>query len=149
MAMGAAMLSSAIAAAFEHTKNLAATLGAGGVVVSVYVSAGMPLPATQAFVEAKVSTVVARIDASDATSAKKIDALNASTLELQRKSIVQQKARLRFEAQANASIVSKADPARRATLERRAAEIGDELGELDREDEGLRGRIEKLRQPGG
>lgn len=136
-----------ITAALEHAKNLAAALGVGGVLLSAYASSGMPVPASQAFVDARVATLVAKIEASDVATAKKIDGLAATTLELQRKAIVQQKARLRFELQANASLQAKADVARRVTLERRSAEIQDEVTELDRDDEGLRARIEKLRQP--
>lgn len=136
-----------ITAAVDQAKNLAAALGVGGVLLSAYASSGMPVPASQGFVRAEVGTVVARIDTSDLATAKKIDGLAATTLELQRKAIVQQKARLRFEARANASLLPKADPARRATLERRSAEVEDEIAELDRDDEGLRARIERLRQP--
>lgn len=141
------MIPAALGGAVEHAKNLAAALGVGGVLFSAYASSGMPVPASQAFVETKVSAVVAKIDASDLITAKKIDGLAATTLELQRKAIVQQKARLRFELGANAATVSKADPARRVTLERRSAEISDELAELDRDDVELRTRIDKLRQP--
>lgn len=130
------MIPTALLGLAEHVKNAAATLGAGGAVVTLYVSAGLPLPATQAFVETKVAAV-----------AVKIDALNASTLELQRQAIVQRKARLRFELGANAALTPKAEPARRVTLERRSAEISDELAELDRDDIELRSRIDKLRQP--
>lgn len=132
---------------FDHAKNLAAALGVGGTLLAAYASSGMPVPASQAFVEAKVSTVVAKIDASDAATARKIDGLAATTLELSRKSIVQQKARLRFELTANASLLPKADIARRVTLERRSAEIVDEIAELERDDTGLRDRIDKLRPP--
>lgn len=130
---------------FDHAKNAAAALGVGGALFGAYASSGLPVPASTVFVEAKVASVVARIDASDQATAKRFDSLNASTLELQRKAIVNQRARLRFEERANRSLHERADPVRRVTLERRATEISDELLELDRDDEGLRHRIEKLR----
>ena len=140
-ALGAAMITSIV----EHGKNILAAAGVGSALLGAYAASGLPIPASQGFVEQKVATVVTKIDASDLATAKKIDALNASTLELQRKSIVQQKARLRFEAQANASLLPRADSVRRVTLERRSAEIRDELADLDRDDEALRMRIEKLK----
>lgn len=131
----------------ELAKNVAAALGVGGVIFSAYASAGLPIPASQAFVETKVSAVVDRINESDVATGKKIDGLAATTLELQRKSIVQQRARLRYEFGANTALTAKADAVRRVALERRAAEISDELAELDRDDVELRARIDKLRQP--
>ncbi|MGU3539955.1 hypothetical protein [Methylobacterium sp. A54F] len=136
-----------ISVLIEHAKTGAAALGVGGSFLAAYTALGLPLPASQAFVEGKVATVVSRIEASDLATGKKIDGLAATTLELQRKAITQQKARLRFELGANTALAPKAEPARRVTLERRAAEIQDELADLDRDDEGLRGRIERLRQP--
>ncbi|WP_238277272.1 MULTISPECIES: hypothetical protein [Methylobacterium] len=131
----------------EYGKTAAATLGVGSALLAAYTSMGLPLPASQAFVEGKVRTVVDKIDASDTVTARKIDNLAATTLELQRKAIVQQKARLRFETSANGSLLTKADPARRVTLERRSAEIQDELQDLERDDDELRQRIGRLRQP--
>ncbi len=131
----------------ELAKNVAAALGVGGVIFSAYASAGLPIPASQAFVETKVSAVVDRINESDVATGKKIDGLTATTLELQRKSIVQQRARLRYEFGANTTLTAKADAVRRVALERRAAEISDELAELDRDDVELRARIDKLLQP--
>lgn len=136
-----------LTAIIEHAKTGAAALGVGGTFLAAYTSLGLPLPASQAFVEAKVATVVSRIEASDLGTGKKIDGLAATTLELQRKAITQQKARLRFELGANTAIAPKAEPSRRVTLERRSAEIQDEIADLDRDDEGLRARIEKLREP--
>jgi hypothetical protein len=136
-----------LTALVDQAKTAAAALGVGGTFLGAYVSLGLPLPASQPFVESKVAAVVAKIDASDATTGKKIDGLSATVLELQRKAITTQKARLRFEAGANAALSPKADAARRVTLERRSAEIQDELADLDRDDEGLRLRIEKLRLP--
>lgn len=136
-----------IAAIIEHAKTAAAALGVGGVLFSAYASSGLPIPASQGFVRTELAQVVAKIDASDLSTARKIDGLAATTLELQRKGIIAGKARLRFEAAANASLINKADPARRMTLERRASEIDDEIKELDRDDESLRMRIERLKQP--
>lgn len=135
------------AAVLEHAKTVAAALGVGGVLASAYATSGLPVPASQAFVKSEVGLVVAKIDASDLATAKKIDGLAATTLELQRKGIVQSKARLRFELAANGSLLSKADPARRITMERRSAEIEDEIRDLDRDDANLRERIERLRAP--
>ncbi|UMY19151.1 hypothetical protein MMB17_07580 [Methylobacterium organophilum] len=131
----------------EHGKTGAAILGVGGTFLAAYTSLGLPLPASQAFVEAKIATVVTSIDASNSATSKKIDGLAVSTLELQRQAIVQQRARLRFETAANAAVYPKADSVRRVTLERRSAEIQDEMAELERNDEDLRARITKLRQP--
>ncbi|SFG88248.1 hypothetical protein [Methylobacterium gossipiicola] len=136
-----------ITAAIEYAKTAAAALGVGGVLFSAYATAGLPIPASQEFVEAKVGAVVDRINESDVVMGKKIDVLSATTLELQRKSIVQQRARLRYEFGANTALATKADAVRRVALERRAAEISDELAELDRDDVDLRARIDKLRQP--
>lgn len=119
---------------YDQAKNIAAALGVGGVLVSAYATSGLPVPASQSFVEAKIGSVVSRIDG-----------LTASTLELSRRNIIQEKARLRFELQANAGLMPKADPVRRVTLERRSAEIGDQIAQLDRDDEGLRTKIEKLK----
>ncbi|MRI52347.1 hypothetical protein D8770_00040 [Methylobacterium sp. DB1607] len=131
----------------EHAKTGAAALGVGGTFLAAYTSLGLPLPASQAFVETKVATVVKSIDDSNTATARKIDGLAVTTLELQRQAIVQQRARLRFENSANASLYPKAEGVRRVTLERRSAEIQDEMTELDRTDEDLRTRITKLRQP--
>jgi hypothetical protein len=131
----------------EHAKNVAAVLGVGGVLFSAYATAGLPVPASQAFVKSEVGLVVTKIEASDVATARKIDGLAATTLELLRKGIVQSKARLRFELAANASLLPKADPSRRVTLERRASEIEDEIRDLDRDDTNLRDRIERLKAP--
>ena len=130
------MITASLLSATELLKNAAAALGAGGVIVGAYVAAGLPLPATQAFVDARIATVVQRIDG-----------LNATTLDLQLQTITAQKARLRFELKATETLVAKADVASRVTLNRRGAEINDELTALDVYAATLRTRIDQLRQP--
>ncbi|GEP09789.1 hypothetical protein [Methylobacterium gnaphalii] len=141
------MINPAVALVVEYVKNGSAMLTGGGAVIAAYVAWGGPLPATQTFVEGKITAVQKSIDDSNASTAKRIEGLTATTLDLQLSSVVQQKARLRYESRATASLIAKADVASRATLDRRSAEINDELSVLDAEATSLRSRIEKLRQP--
>ncbi|RVU17513.1 hypothetical protein [Methylobacterium oryzihabitans] len=121
-------------ALIHHGKTAAAAIGVVGSLGAAYLASGLPVPATQAFVRAEVAGV-----------AGKIDGLTLAQLELQRRTLVHTRARLRAELTASGALRARADAVHRLALDRRAAEIGDELAELEREDEGLRLRIDRLR----
>ncbi|KTS25013.1 hypothetical protein NS228_17675 [Methylobacterium indicum] len=123
-----------IDAVMTHAKTAAAAIGIAGSLVGAYVATGLPIPATQSFVRAEVTTV-----------AVKIDALALAQLELQRAAIFHTRARLRAEQAVDRALRSKVDATSRVALDHRTAEIGDELARLEREDEELRLRIAKLR----
>lgn len=118
----------------QGAKTAAAAVGVVASLGGAYIYVGLPIPATQAFVRAEVAGV-----------SGKIDGLAIVQLELQRRQIIQTRARLRYELAANASQRSRVDAAYRLTLDRRSAEIGDELASLDREDQDLSGRISRMR----
>jgi hypothetical protein len=105
-----------------------------------YVQLGGPLPASRDFVKSEVAGV-----------AKKIDGLDASINELQRENIVSRKGRLQHELNTALELLEAgaANSAQTATLRRRAAEIRDELRELDKRDDALGRRVDRLRQAGG
>lgn len=123
-----------IDAVMTHARTAAAAVGIAGSLVGAYVAAGLPIPATQSFVRAEVTTV-----------SVKIDALALAQLELQRAAILHTRARLRAELAVDRALRGKADATSRVTLDHRTAEIGDELARLEREDLDLITRIAKLR----
>ncbi len=52
-----------IDAVMTHARTAAAAVGIAGSLVGAYVAAGLPIPATQAFVRAEVTGVAVKIDA--------------------------------------------------------------------------------------
>lgn len=119
---------------YTRAKSAAAAVGVAATLGTSYVATGLPIPASQAFVRAEVASV-----------SGKIDGLALGQLELQHQQILDTRARLRSELAANNAQRAKVAAAYRLTLDRRSAEISDELAGLDRKDQDLTGRIGKMR----
>jgi hypothetical protein len=120
--------------AIEKTKDLAAALGLGGVLWSAYSVSGLPIPATIAQVEQRISAV------NETIKGVRVDGLEG------RRSIIQlTKVSLRNEKGAIERTLENLDTSARVKMTRRLGEIGDQLKDLDDQDGELRHKMNELR----
>jgi hypothetical protein len=132
----------------SYTEHAKALLGALGVTAGLWVSyqqSGMPVPATQAYVESRFEAYVA-------TQSEVIADITFLVLEGQMEQIDLRRAGLRSEKFNLERTVNTAnpDPSARVTFERRLGQIADELTTLDRREQETMARLKdlKARKPG-
>lgn len=105
-------------------------IGAATAIGSAYVALGGPLPATIAYVDAKIATVIASVGD-----------VKVTILEGQLRDIGSQRALLRNERGAIARTVERAPEATRLVLARRLGDIDDALARLTREEESVAAKL--------
>lgn len=111
----------------EHSKNLLAAAGAGGVIWGVYANSGLPVPATVDQVRS------VQTELNGVKTELKTDIKGVETLVLE--GTIQQIAARRGALRAERYALERSTPTdtnARATFDRRLGEISDELSMLDR-----------------
>lgn len=106
--------------------HVAKALGIATAVGSTYIALGLPMPATVAYVDGKISTVI------DAVADVKSTVLEGRLL-----NITTQRALLRNEKVALTRAIEKAPESAKSVLIRRLGEIEDALGRLSREEDAV------------
>ncbi|WP_311276183.1 hypothetical protein [Methylobacterium sp. WCS2018Hpa-22] len=115
--------------------TVAKALGAVTAVGSAYIALGLPLPATVAYVDGKISTVVSAV--AD---------VKVTILEGQLRDITSQRALLRNEKTALTRTVDKAPDSAKPIFARRMGEIEDALAKLTREEDTVTTKLAQGRE---
>ena len=118
-----------------HARDIAAALGVGGILWGAYASSGLPVPATIHQVEMRIGEVN-----------KGIQDLRVMVLESRRGQLVSTRNFLRNERGGlTRALPQIPDLVTRTTMERRVAQIDDELLDIAAQDEDLKKSITTLR----
>jgi hypothetical protein len=117
-----------------RAKDVAAVLGVGGVMFSVYSASGLPIPATAYQVDLRVKPIE-----------QSVVAISADVIDTQRSVLAMRRTFLRNELYTISRSIETGDASTKITLTRRVGEIQDEISEIEKKDDALAVKARELK----